>query len=108
MSESATTEEPDEDETDTPDDPIVLEIPAGFATVGDPTDPDGERVITLPPAEEGADTKTFELPAADVDVARALLKNPPGRRRGGPDRQRPRRRQIKAGPAAGVGTAPGR
>ena len=56
------------------DDPIVLRAPAAFATVGDPTDPDGERVIELPAGEEGADTKTFELPADDVDVARALLK----------------------------------
>ena len=43
-----------DDETETA--PIVLRAPAGFATVADPTDPDGERVIELPAAEEGADT----------------------------------------------------
>ncbi|WP_227357680.1 hypothetical protein [Haladaptatus salinisoli] len=52
---------------------IVLEIPRGYAQIGDPTDPAGQQVIDLRdvPTVDGA--KHLELPVDSVDVARGLL-----------------------------------
>ncbi|MFC7158008.1 hypothetical protein ACFQPA_21840 [Halomarina halobia] len=74
---SPTTDTPETDSSDADSDVIVLGAPTAFATIGDPTDPDGERLIELPEPDPGEDVRRFELPAAQADAAHALLRKHP-------------------------------
>ena len=53
---------------------IVLALPRGLATIGDPTDEDRERVFDLEPPVDGEDHRRLELPADEANVAHAILR----------------------------------
>lgn len=59
---------------DDPEEAIVLAIPRGYATIGDPTDPDGERVLELPQPEDGEEFRRLSLPVDEWAAARELLR----------------------------------